>query len=118
DNYRVKNIWSLGRYLKEHSELISLQDYVAKILNKKTILRILGDVIGESISGTYNYYVSKELCEWVFGDNDIEELVNSAETITESQQFVKEVYSYYLNGTANHWGEKALSYNYPKRYRL
>ena len=118
ENYRVKNIWALLRYLKEHPELKSIKDYITSVLSDKTIFRILGDIIVESISGTHNYYVSKESYELLFGDTNIEQLVNSAEATSDSQIFVKQVYQHYLTGTADVWGEKSLSFKQPVRYKL
>lgn len=118
DNYRIKSIWALARYLKKHTELISLQDYIANVLNEKTIFRLLGDIITESISNTYNYYISEESYALLFGAKDIGELVTTTEAITDSQKFVKEIYWNYINGTENEFGEKVLSYLQPVRYRL
>lgn len=118
DKYIIKNIWALERYLKAHTELKSIKDYITSVLSGKTIFRILGDIIIESVSGTHNYYISKETYEMLFADLDIEKLVNNTEALSDSQSFVKEVYLNYIHGEENIWGEKALSYTQPVRYRL
>lgn len=116
--YRMKNIYALYDYLKDGNKKMSFQDYIVSVMSKKTIIRILGDVMTESISGTYNYYVSKQYYSDFFGDKDILGIVEEAEIETDSQQFVKKVYLHYLNGEVNHFGEKSLSYNQPVRFNL
>lgn len=116
--YRIKNSLALYRFLEKRSDLISFQEYILKVINAKTIIRLLGDTLVESISNTHNYYISKDLYALYFGDKDIEEIVNDAEITTDSQGFVKQVYQNYLFGTENDLGEKPVSCLQPVRLSL
>jgi len=117
-NYLQKNIWALVRYLKARPELKSIKDYISGVLNESTVFRLLGDIIVESISNKYNYYLSKDAYELFFGDNDLESLVERAESKTESQEFVKRIYLNYIHGTENEFGEKALSFTRAQSFKL
>ena len=111
DPYYVQyNIWGLIRYLniKENREEI-LHAYFAKIINKKNIFRVIGDMISTSVGRGYGYKIDEEKLKLFFEDETIiDSILENIVPKTQSEEFVLKVYQKYKSDETDIWGEKQI----------
>ncbi len=96
-NYQHKNILGLIRVVNKTPTLEEVfKEYIASIVSKHNIYRLLADCISESVGQEYGYSITKErLAEMKIDEGLIDELLRERTPHTENERFVHNIYVKY-----------------------
>ena len=111
DPYYIRyNIWGLIRYLKKENNREDITHaYIAQIINKQTVFRVIGDMISQSVGNGYGYKITDENFKLFFKDMDIlDSILEEVSPCNESEVFVLRVYQKYKSNEIDRWDEKAI----------
>lgn len=103
--YRRMNIWALYRFCKDDEEKI--HTYIEQIISKKSVFRIIADLISESI-GTrgYGYSVHPENIISLAGDRHvIDDVLIDVEATNQVEEFVLMIWRRLDEKNKDEWGE-------------
>jgi len=104
--YFPKNVWGLCRIYKD--DQVKIQDYIKKVINEKSIFRLLYDIIGFSYGTKFKYSISKGNLDCLTTEEEIDEILKKTVPISRDQQFVFDVYKNYKDGITDEWGKTGV----------
>lgn len=121
DPYYIRyNIWGLIRYLKKENNREDITHaYIAQIINKQTVFRVIGDMISQSVGNGYGYKITDENFKLFFKDmNILDSILEEVSPCNESEVFVLRVYQKYKSNEIDRWEEKAIWLPNEVRFKL
>ena len=100
----------LRDYYTEHDDIDGMRSYILEHINENSVFKMLCDVIGCSISTNYKYYIEKNLFDDLFsGFELVDKHINLKQNMTETEQFILEIYHEYKQAVLN---DKLEDYKY------
>ena len=107
--YHQKNILGLYSYCSESDPQIFKQ-YIATIVSKENIYRILWDIITQGIGEEYLYSIDKKNIDIFFNDvADAEVVLQARDPKNNSEKFVKKVFLTFRYGKEDVLGNKTVT---------
>lgn len=118
EHYEPKCIWVLYRFFKEDKP--KLHAYISKIVNSKTVFRLIADIMQESTgTGGYGYTISKEYVSDLVGNQEvIDNVLKCATPHNESEKFVLSIWNRMVADIKDVWGENTYYSPTPIRIEL
>lgn len=90
-NYSYKNIWGMYHCIKDNEDL--RKNYVASILNEKTVFRFLNDALSISIGNQYGYMIQDSTINSFSEREKINSIINNIErTITQDEMLLLNIF--------------------------
>lgn len=84
-------------YAKDQS--VNLKDYIQSIQKPEYVYRILGDLVGYSISSARYYYLNEELVDQLCLDiSKIKKHIDHNPPKSHDEKFIKMLWNHFLNG--------------------
>lgn len=88
---------------------IDIRHYIADILTKDNIYRIMGELVSYMLGDTYMYYFSQEIIHRYFeNESVIDECISLSPPKNESESFLYDLYDEYKNGEVQLDGKKGI----------
>lgn len=107
--YHQKNILGLYSYCSESDPQIFKQ-YIATIVSKDNIYRVLWDIITQGVGEEYLYSIDKKNIDIFFNDvADAEVVLQARDPQNSSEKFVKEVFLTFRYGKGDILGNKSVT---------
>lgn len=107
-NYYPHNIWALAKVLKSKPE--QLRNYVSKVLDERSVFRLIWDITNESISSRHvRYFIREENLRILATEQDIASCLQEANPVTTDEKFVVEIWHKYANKENDVHGDPAIT---------
>jgi len=87
----------MSRNLKDNQDIF--REYIKEICSKKTIFRILYDIMGHSYGSGHLYYFQGSAIRNFFNEDELQEVMKDITPGTEDEKFLVDVYEVYMQKT-------------------
>lgn len=91
--------------LSNHMSAEEYREYNMRHLNRKTVFRMLYDVLGHALSGRHSYYYKRDTMERFFAMDKLNEFMRTVQAKTEDEEFLLSQYKKYLKNPTEEGNE-------------